>query len=137
MISRAPAQVLINAAGYEMFYTADLNYVQIGRAVSTDGVNWARSPSTPVLSPTPGTWDASRLGDVSVVDTPQGRRLWYVGLGNSGWGIGGAWEPGSALPDASWFDLPPMVLGVLGAGVGAAVGAGFGFLAQWLRRWRR
>ena len=132
-----PAQVTINAGSYEMFYTADLDYVQIGRAVSTDGVIWARSPSTPVLSPTPGTWDAGRLGDVSVVDTPQGRRLWYVGLGNSGWGIGGAWEPGSALPDASWFDLPPMVLGVLGAGVGAAVGAGFGFLAQWLRRRRK
>ena len=67
-----------------MFYIgySDIDTARIGYAVSPDGVtNWRRAPGNPIVSPTPGTWDACACYKPSVVCDAENNRwlLWYNG----------------------------------------------------------
>jgi beta-1,2-mannobiose phosphorylase / 1,2-beta-oligomannan phosphorylase len=84
-------RVLFIDNNYYMFYSGEINLYQsdkIGLATSLDGLAWTKYPSNPVLQPTVGQWDGSRiiLGCVlSVADT---LKMYYVGTNGSSWSIG-------------------------------------------------
>ncbi|HEX9709285.1 MAG TPA: hypothetical protein VGB42_04875, partial [Candidatus Thermoplasmatota archaeon] len=59
---------------------------QIGRAVSSDGTNWTYD-SSPVLSGTASSWDASGVGSPDVIPNPSGSGYLMYYSGSSG-GIG-------------------------------------------------
>lgn len=74
---------------YHMYYqawgdkgTGRLDYysLQIGHAVSPDGLHWAKDPANPVLSPEPGSnWDADGVWDPFVIYEDGKFKLWYGG----------------------------------------------------------
>ncbi len=75
-----PVSVVRTTEVYELFYTAGFNTYHVGRAVSSDGVTWTRTPTYPVLSPGPfETWDGGRLGSASVLVLGPQWKMWYVG----------------------------------------------------------
>ena len=88
-----PMQVLGGLGDYELYYYAAFNYVQIGHAVSSDGVSWTRSPTSPILSPGPSSWDRASLGVHSVVTIGAERWMWYSGSDGSTRRIGVAKSP--------------------------------------------
>ncbi len=73
---------------YWMFYEAanwDWDLVQIGVATSTNGIDWTRVQTTPVLTPgSPGDWDEKWVLDPMVLLDGGGFKLWYSALDN-GW----------------------------------------------------
>lgn len=72
--------------GYEMWYSIryeDGGY-GIGYASSEDGKQWAPSEPNPVLTPTPGAWDAGMVTSPTVIKDGRVYRMWYAGRGQSG-----------------------------------------------------
>ena len=79
--------VLFNtdSSRYEMWFVGfagvpgingDYRPYSIGFASSKDGINWAMYP-TPVLSPTPGTWDAYTIEAPMVIRQNGQYKMWY------------------------------------------------------------
>lgn len=130
---RAPSLVKVENT-YLMYYEGKdqaTHTRQIGRAVSTDGIHWSKSPSGPVFTPGPaGAWDAAEVRYPTVLFDGTTYRMWYwggsegcnrIGLATSSDGI--AWKrlaaplnlgscaygenlaPGSVLPTAEGFAL--------------------------------
>ena len=74
---------------YHMYYeawgdkgTGGLEYhsLQIGHAVSPDGLHWAKDPANPVLSPEPGNnWDQDGVWDPFVIYENGQFKMWYGG----------------------------------------------------------
>ncbi len=92
-----PMEVILQNGSYELYYYAGFSYVQIGHAISPDGVSWSRSPATPVLAPgSSGSWDGASAGVCSVVVLGQARWMWYSGSDGSTRRIGLAKSPSYA-----------------------------------------
>ena len=81
-------RVLYNAdsSRYEMWFCASnkasgsqlFRPWQIGFAYSTDGIDWTVHP-TPVLTPTPGQWDAVTVEEPWVIRENGQYKMWYSG----------------------------------------------------------
>ena len=77
-------QVIPHDGWFYMFYIgfADENHARIGLARSRDGVTaWQRLPTNPIISPTPGGWDADACYKPSALFDRKSERwlLWYNG----------------------------------------------------------
>jgi predicted GH43/DUF377 family glycosyl hydrolase len=77
-------QVVPRDGWYYMFYIgfADENHARIGLARSRDGVSgWERLATNPIISPTPGGWDADACYKPSAIYDAKNDRwtLWYNG----------------------------------------------------------
>jgi hypothetical protein len=75
-------QVLEHGDWYYMFYIGfrDTDHAQIGLARSRDGINnWQRHPDNPIISPTPGGWDADADYKPSAIFDGKRWLLWYNG----------------------------------------------------------
>jgi len=71
--------VLFDGATYRMWYTGLSSAASssvIGYATSSDGVNWTKYP-TPVLTPTPGTWDNRSIRMGWVIFDGGVFKMWY------------------------------------------------------------
>jgi uncharacterized repeat protein (TIGR01451 family) len=81
---RAPVVLYLDGL-YRMWYTGDdgSGPSQIGLASSTDGVNWTKEASNPVLSPSE-SWEEQGIRAGSVVSDGSVYRMWYTGY-DSGW----------------------------------------------------
>ncbi len=85
MTSVRDPHVIKTNGQYIMYFSArgatgPNNIYQIGRAVSSDGINWIKEQTNPIL--TPGTypsWDAVYVMDPSVHFNGQNYQMWYVG----------------------------------------------------------
>ena len=81
--------VLFNAdsSRYEMWFVATSGApwrpCSIGFASSKDGVRWNMEP-LPVLSPTPGTWDAYTVEAPMVIRDSAQYKMWYSSFYNTG-----------------------------------------------------
>jgi hypothetical protein len=80
--------VLYNAdsSRYEMWFTAGAQIpypYTIGFAKSIDGITWEVYSSNPVLSPTPGSWDAYTVFAPYVLRENGQYKMWYTGCATS------------------------------------------------------
>ena len=78
--------VIFDGNKYHMWYNGGHHFSDwhIGYASSSDGSHWTKYSSNPVLSGTPGSWDATSVGFCSVVDSAGVKyKMWYSGC-NSG-----------------------------------------------------
>ena len=75
-----------DSARYEMWFTGesgnpspynDFRPYSIGRAVSTDGINWKLDLS-PVMTPTADTWDAHTIEGPMVIRESGAYKMWYT-----------------------------------------------------------
>ncbi|MBI3379911.1 alpha/beta fold hydrolase, partial [Candidatus Gottesmanbacteria bacterium] len=82
-----PSVLLDETSGiYEMFYHGNGG---IGRATSTDGLNWVKDPSNPILIPTFGTFDSQRVFNPFVLKKDGIYYMWYTGISSDGkWQMG-------------------------------------------------
>ena len=75
-----------DSARYEMWFAAaagvNTGPARFGFAVSKDGINWSMHP-TPVLAPTPGTWDQYNLESPTVIRENGQYKMWYIGYGSA------------------------------------------------------
>lgn len=75
--------ILRDERGYLMFYIGyrDINTACICAARSADGITeWKRVPCNPLVTPTPGAWDADSCYKPTAVRQPDGSyRIWYNG----------------------------------------------------------
>ncbi len=73
--------------GYLMFYIGyrDIHTASISAARSRDGITgWVRVPENPLVTPTPGGWDADSCYKPTAVRASDGSyRLWYNGRAES------------------------------------------------------
>jgi predicted GH43/DUF377 family glycosyl hydrolase len=82
----ADPNVLFDGSTYHMWYAGyNGDAVQIGYASSSDGMHWVKSASNPLLSGTPGAWDAFGVSEPNVLFDGVLYRMWF-----SGWQ--GTWE---------------------------------------------
>lgn len=77
-------QVVPHGGWHYLFYIGyeDIHTARIGAARSRDGISaWQRLPSNPIISPTPGGWDADACYKPAVLrEEDRGRwMLWYNG----------------------------------------------------------
>ncbi len=76
-------EVLPEDGGYLMFYIGyrDIDTACICAARSPDGITgWTRVPENPLVTPTPGAWDADACYKPAAVRSADGTyRLWYNG----------------------------------------------------------
>lgn len=77
-------QVLRRGDWHYMFYIGffDVRRAQIGLARSRDGITgWERHPANPIISPSPGRWDADACYKPFAIFDAAGKRwmLWYNG----------------------------------------------------------
>lgn len=75
-------QVIRHGGWHLMFYIgfSDEDHAQIGLARSRDGVTrWQRHPANPILSPTPGAWDADAVYKPFAILDGSRWLLWYNG----------------------------------------------------------
>ena len=75
-------QVIKRKKDYLMFYIGfhDINFAQIGMARSPNGIdNWERYPQNPIITPTPGGWDASATYKPFAIQEKDCWMLWYNG----------------------------------------------------------
>ena len=83
--------VLFNADSnrYEMFYCGsygpEISWYpyRVGFAWSSDGINWTKHASNPVLVPDPGTWDENGVELGSVLRENGEYKLWYCNGNNA------------------------------------------------------
>ena len=83
-----------------MFYIGfrDVDHAQIGLARSRDGVTaWQRHPGNPIVSPTPGGWDADACYKPVALYDGSKWLLWYNGRRGSLEQIGVAFHQGEDL----------------------------------------
>ncbi|MDR2148034.1 MAG: family 43 glycosylhydrolase [Tannerella sp.] len=93
-------QVVKRKNDYLMFYIgfADINFAQIGMARSKNGIdNWERYSGNPIISPTPGTWDANACYKPFAIPEKNRWLLWYNGRNGSVEQIGLAIHYGADL----------------------------------------
>ena len=79
-------QVIKRKNDYLMFYIGflDINTAQIGMAKSKNGIdNWVRYEGNPIISPTPGTWDANACYKPFAIQEKDRWILWYNGRNRS------------------------------------------------------
>jgi predicted GH43/DUF377 family glycosyl hydrolase len=84
-------RVLFIDNNYYMLYSGEINLYQsdkIGLATSSDGLAWTKYPCNPVLNPTAGQWDGSRIILGSALLDADTLKLYYVGTNGSAWSIG-------------------------------------------------
>ena len=67
-----PGPVILESGVYSMWYTGwdgTVNvHFQVGLATSTDGINWTREPTNPVLAyGEPGAWDDESAAQAAVI----------------------------------------------------------------------
>jgi predicted GH43/DUF377 family glycosyl hydrolase len=82
--------VVLDGGIYAMWYTGgDGSTNRVGYATSSDGINWTKHASNPVMEGTAGEWDAA-LGTIAstVLLDDQTYRMWYWGLVGQGLRIG-------------------------------------------------
>jgi beta-1,2-mannobiose phosphorylase / 1,2-beta-oligomannan phosphorylase len=94
------AQVLRHGGWYYMFYIGfrDVDHAQIGLARSRNGIgNWQRLAANPIISPTPGAWDADACYKPYVIFDGTHWLLWYNGRHGSVEQIGLAVHDGEDL----------------------------------------
>jgi beta-1,2-mannobiose phosphorylase / 1,2-beta-oligomannan phosphorylase len=80
----------LDSARYEMWFSAnpgptsnpDWDPYSVGFAVSNDGINWSMYPS-PVLSPSPGTWDSFTIQSPFVLRENGQYKMWYSSYNNA------------------------------------------------------
>ncbi len=83
--SRAAAAgtVIYENGEYHMWYHGtnrnDNTETKIGYATSPDGINWTKYTGNPVLSRTPGSWDATNVWFPRVIKEGHRYRMWYTG----------------------------------------------------------
>lgn len=65
-------------------YSPTWNF-QIGLATSSDGLTWAKSPSSPVIKPTVGGWDHLAIGNPSVIVRDGVTYCFYDGTADFYW----------------------------------------------------
>ena len=72
---------LHDESGYKLWYDgADSNgNIQIGLAISKDGMSWKKAPQNPVLDGEPGSWDASGEHAPFVMKDGNLYKMWYEG----------------------------------------------------------
>ena len=71
--------VLYDNSTYHLWYTGfDGTYYRIGYATSSDGINWTKIPSAPVvdLGP-PGSWEDNHVYKQSVLYDGVNYQMWY------------------------------------------------------------
>ena len=96
--------VLFDGSAYHMWYTGFGAAVQIGHAVSLDGMHWTRQPAAePVLAPGgAGAFDAGGVAFPAVLLVGDTAQMWFSGAPlTGGWRLGYATAP---LP----FPEPPV-----------------------------
>jgi len=79
-------QVIKRKNDYLMFYIGflDINVAQIGMARSRNGIdNWERFSGNPIISPSPGEWDASACYKPFAIEEKNRWMLWYNGRNES------------------------------------------------------
>lgn len=66
---------------YKMWYVGyNASFIsRIGLATSTDGINWIKSASNPVLDISPGGWDSYQLHTPYVIKIDDTYHMWYSG----------------------------------------------------------
>jgi len=93
-------QIIKRKNDYLMFYIGflDINFAQIGMARSKNGIdNWERYKGNPIISPTPGSWDASACYKPFAIQEKDRWMLWYNGRNESLEQIGLAIHKGTNL----------------------------------------
>jgi predicted GH43/DUF377 family glycosyl hydrolase len=84
-------RVLYIDNSYYMYYTGEINLYQsdkIGLATSSDGLVWTKYPYNPVLNPSTGQWDGSRIILGSVFMENNTFKMHYSGTNGSSFSIG-------------------------------------------------
>lgn len=76
---------IIDSSGYKMYYFGDNDNNAVGGAfglaTSTDGINWVRSGTQPILSPgNPGEWDGLYIESPSVLYDGVSYFMYYSGI---------------------------------------------------------
>jgi predicted GH43/DUF377 family glycosyl hydrolase len=76
--------VILESGVYRMWYTGwdgTVNvHFQVGLATSSDGVNWTREATNPVLAlGSPGTWDDESVAQAAVIKDGGVYKMWYSG----------------------------------------------------------
>lgn len=75
--------VIKNGLTFMMWYTGTSSsggIVSIGLATSTDGANWTKSASSPVLAGSGSGWDAIGVGAPCVILDGSVYKMWYSGI---------------------------------------------------------
>jgi len=93
-------QVVKRENDYLMFYIGflDVNTAQIGMAKSKNGIDhWERYSGNPIISPTPGGWDADACYKPFAIQEENRWMLWYNGRNSSLEQIGLAIHQGADL----------------------------------------
>ncbi|MDA1054364.1 MAG: hypothetical protein O3C40_28310 [Planctomycetota bacterium] len=99
----APEILHVTDAGYVMYYAgySQSNRAYILRAVSDDGLTWYKD-SEPVLSPSPGGWDAAKCSEMCVIRLPRREgtalryRMFYEACDGTAKDERGVWRIASA-----------------------------------------
>ncbi len=77
--------VLKDTSNYKMYYAGYDNVnrssTQIGLATSTDGINWTKSTSNPILT-VDGSWEAWGIWGPVVLKDGSTYKMWYLGVGS-------------------------------------------------------
>jgi hypothetical protein len=112
-IARSPS--VVNDGGtYHMFYSGTDNwpYFHIGHATSMDGISWTKDAANPVLSPTPGAWDAHEVYGPAVAMNGSDFEMFYGG------NCGGAWMTGhaSSADGTTWTKDANAIISQTGSG---------------------
>lgn len=91
-------------------------------AIRADGGLWVKYSGNPVITPTPGTWDADYVAQPRVLFDGSEYRMWYVGSSQKARAIGFA----SSADGVTWTKSsgPVLAPGPEGAWDGAFVGLG-------------
>jgi predicted GH43/DUF377 family glycosyl hydrolase len=102
--------VIKDGSTYKMWYTGtDASKIgQVGYAISTNGTEWTKYASNPVLNVgASGSWDSGYVGMVSVVKVGTTYKLWYRGSSATGGAIGYATSPNGW----AWSKYDPAITG--------------------------
>ena len=144
---------------YKMWYRGDddmTNTAQIGLATSTDGINWQRSTSNPILSPDPAiSWVDGGVDGPSVVKYGSGYTMVFGGTDQSGtnrigyatssdgvtWnkddnnpildiGTGSDWDSTAVFPEALIDDSSSLKLWYVGADSSFTIKSGLAVMCK-------
>ncbi len=110
-ISVDAPSVIKDGAEYKMWYSAGAPLQSIGYATSTNGITWTKHIS-PVLTPSPGTWDESLVRYAWVISDTSHYKMYYTGAGAQGWKVGLA----ISLNGIAWSKYVNPVLSLPGDG---------------------
>jgi len=90
-----PGPVIWDGSQYILYYTAsDGSRYRIGAATSTDGLNWTKYASNPVLDVSgSGEWDDNYVGWCEVMFDGSTFHMWYTGHSGTYYQIGYASSP--------------------------------------------